>query len=204
MNRAFDDLEEDMDAARVAASLLLTGPGVPFLYYGEEVAMSGSKPDEDIRKPFPWSGKENGGFTVGEPWRALPDGYEERNVATMGEEASSLLNHYRRLIHLRNAHEALRVGEYLVVDSSSSAIFPFVRQSENQTLLIVQNMSGESIEEYDLSLDEGATVQDGAAVELLGGATTDAPEVDDSGGFNDYSPLDVLEPYETYVIQLRP
>ncbi|MGH2544929.1 MAG: alpha-amylase family glycosyl hydrolase, partial [Ardenticatenaceae bacterium] len=88
-NRIFSELDQDMNHARMAAAILLTGPGSPFLYYGEEVAMTGAKPDENIRRPFPWSGEENGGFTAARPWHPLPDGYEINNVAAMNDDPGS-------------------------------------------------------------------------------------------------------------------
>ena len=67
---------------KLAAALLLTGPGVPFIYYGEEIGQIGAKPDESIRNPMPWSGDANGGFTqAAKPWERLQRGFETRNVA---------------------------------------------------------------------------------------------------------------------------
>ncbi len=194
----------DMDKLRVAASMLLTGPGVPFLYYGEEVAMTGRKPDEDIRKPMPWNGEAGGGFTEGRPWRALPEGYEENNVAAMLEDPESLLSHYRRLIALRNEHEALRIGEHMKINSSTSAVYPFVRQSDEETLIVLINLTEEAISGYELELDAGSIELSDAPTELLHGVTAAAPTLDEAGSFAGYTPIETLEPYTTYVIQLRP
>ena len=68
-NRVMSVFSGNVDKAKVAASLLLTSPGTPFLYYGEEIGMQGRKPDEDIRLPMQWSGEENAGFSAGKPWR---------------------------------------------------------------------------------------------------------------------------------------
>jgi len=73
-NRLMSQLLGDEAQAKLAATLLLTSPGVPFLYYGEEIGMLGTKPDEDIRRPMQWSKNLlNAGFTNGIPWR-LPEG----------------------------------------------------------------------------------------------------------------------------------
>ena len=204
-NRTFSVLNRDMNHARTAAAMLLTAPGIPFLYYGEEVAMQGRKPDEDIRLPMPWNGEAAGGFTTGTPWRTLPPDHEENNVAAMADDPDSLLSHYRRLIALRNAHPALRVGAYTVLDSSTSRIFPFLRQSEEESLLVIHNLSGEPVSGYGLTLkDAPLALAEGPAPELLHGLTVEPPTLDGEGRFRDYTPIPTLEPYTSYVIQLRP
>ena len=78
-----------VDAAKQAAAILLTGPGVPFIYYGEEIGLTGGKPDENIRRPMPWtSASPTFGFTSGTPWEAFGDGALTANV---GSEATDLL-----------------------------------------------------------------------------------------------------------------
>jgi pyridoxamine 5'-phosphate oxidase len=96
-----------------AAALYLTMPGVPFLYYGEEVGMSGTGPDEDNRRPMQWTAGSQAGFTAGSPWRAPNTNFPQFNVATMQADPASLLSHYKTLIRLRNTHEVLRKGYYL-------------------------------------------------------------------------------------------
>ena len=59
-----------MEKGKLAAVLLLTSPGTPYIYYGEEIGMQGEKPDEDIRLPMQWSADANAGFTTGTPWLA--------------------------------------------------------------------------------------------------------------------------------------
>ena len=74
-------LRQDPAKLKLAAALLLTGPGVPFLYYGEEIGQIGAKPDEMIRNPMPWTDGTNGGFTAAaRPWERLQKGFETRNV----------------------------------------------------------------------------------------------------------------------------
>lgn len=207
-NRTFSVLAQDMNHARTAAAMLLTGPGIPFIYYGEEVAMQGRKPDEDIRLPFPWTGDENGGFTTGEPWRALPRKYEDNNVAAMMGDPASLLSYYQQLIALRNNHSALRVGDYIVLKSSTSDILPFIRQSEDETLLVIHNLTGKPISDYSLEWPGGIpinTTRDAFAGDLMAGiGGGDMNAIQSGGPVADYQPLDTLEPYTTYVLQMRP
>ena len=71
-------------AGRLAAAR--RRPGVPFLYYGEEVGLQGPKPDERIRTPMPWDADLGAGFTTGVPWQPLADGLEDANVAVQADD----------------------------------------------------------------------------------------------------------------------
>jgi glycosidase len=68
MDRVMNQLKKDPVKAGHAATVLLTIPGTPFIYYGEEIGMVGQKPDEQIRSPMQWSKELSGGFTKGSPW----------------------------------------------------------------------------------------------------------------------------------------
>ena len=125
--------------ARVAASAMLMLPGTPFVYYGEELGMLGAKPDEMIRTPMQWSAAANGGFTTGAPWETLQPDWRTRNVAAQANDPGSLLNHYRRLIHLRNAHVALSRGQLLLGSTNNPAVAAFVRHSRGETILVTLN-----------------------------------------------------------------
>ncbi len=96
-NRTMSVFNGDWGKAKAAATLLLTSPGTPFIYYGEEIGMQGKKPDEDIRLPMQWSSEANAGFTTGTPWRAPAVDYQKVNVVVQDKDNDSLLNHYRAL-----------------------------------------------------------------------------------------------------------
>ncbi len=131
----------NLDKARVAASTMLMLPGMPFVYYGEEIGMVGPKPDELIRTPMQWSSAPNGGFTTGTPWEPLQADWKTKNVAAQDLSSRSLLNHYRRLIHLRNAHPALSSGQLtlLQTDDTTGTIAAWLRSSRDEAFLIVVN-----------------------------------------------------------------
>ena len=81
-NRVMSRLGGDVAKAKTAATILLTLPGVPFVYYGEEIGLTGVKPDEDIRTPMLWSSTSNAGFSLVDPWRPANSEYQnEVNVA---------------------------------------------------------------------------------------------------------------------------
>ncbi|MEI2689565.1 MAG: alpha-amylase family glycosyl hydrolase [Anaerolineae bacterium] len=77
-------LFKDPAGNALAATTLLTLPGVPFIYYGEEIGMTGNKPDERIRTPMQWADEANGGFTSGTPWEALNSDLAERQRGQPG------------------------------------------------------------------------------------------------------------------------
>jgi glycosidase len=140
-SRAIDVLGDDLEKAALAAKLYLLLPGIPYMYYGEELGMRGSKPDEHIRRPMAWSTDKNGGFTTGEPWIELPPAWEQRNVASAMADSKSLLFVYRNFIRYRKESEALSSGVYVPVPSSNDAVFSFLRQSGNKNVWVVANLS---------------------------------------------------------------
>ena len=125
--------------ARVAASAMLMLPGTPFVYYGEEIGMIGDKPDEMIRTPMQWSSAKAGGFTSGTPWEGLQPDWETKNVASQDGETTSLLNHYRRLIHLRNTHAALSRGKLIVGSASDDVVAAFLRRTDGEEIVVAVN-----------------------------------------------------------------
>jgi len=131
----------DAGKARVAASAMLMLPGMPFVYYGEEIGMVGPKPDETIRTPMQWSSAPNGGFSTGTPWEPLQADWRTTNVAAQDSSRQSLLNHYRKLILLRNAHQALASGPLtmLQTDDATGTIAAWLRSSRDEAFLIVVN-----------------------------------------------------------------
>ncbi len=143
--RVMTALGNDRARARVAASAMLMLPGLPFVYYGEEIGMIGKKPDEQIRNPMQWSSEPGAGFTTGTPWESPQFDWRSINVQAQDRDAGSLLNHYRRLIHLRNAHVALGSGDLAVGSASDSAIAVFVRRSPGETLMIALNFGARAV-----------------------------------------------------------
>jgi len=127
----------DAAKARVAASAMLMLPGTPFVYYGEEIGMVGPKPDELIRTPMQWSSAPNSGFTTGTPWEPLQADWKTKNVAAQDSSSRSLLNHYRKLIQLRNAHADLSQGSLTLVptNDTTGTIAAWVRTSRDLPFL---------------------------------------------------------------------
>ena len=138
--RAMTELGGDVGRAKVAASLLLTLPGVPFVYYGEEIGMSGTKPDPRLRTPMHWEPGRAAGFTTGVPWEPLQTDSASANVAAQAGDPASLLAHYRRLIHLRTAEPALGTGVWVPVDPGVEGVAAYLRGTTTEAVLVAVNL----------------------------------------------------------------
>ena len=202
-NRVMWTFAGDEGKARLAAAILLTSPGVPFVYYGEEIGQSGSKPDEDIRLPLQWSDGPGAGFTTGEPWRAPAEDYAERTIAAQQGDAGSLWSAYRDLIALRNGHAALRTGAWTLVETNARGAYAFLRHDEEEALLVVLNLDDEPLEGLELSLAEGPLAGVETAVTLWGEEGAAAPVVTATGGFEGYVPFGSLAGESGAVLRLE-
>ena len=202
-NRVMSHLLGDENRAKLAATILLTSPGVPFIYYGEEIGQSGTKPDEDIRRPLQWDSSENAGFSEGQPWRPPYEDFGERNIAAQTDDPDSLLSLYRDLIRLRQEHEALRTGDWTQVDTGQFRTYAFLRHDENEAILVLLNLGMDPVEDYELVLEDG--LFDGAkqAVSLYGLEDPNSPTIDESGGFTGYKPFASLPPQSSAIIQFK-
>jgi glycosidase len=185
INRSASLLSGDLDYMRQAASLYLTMPGVPFVYYGEEIGMTGAGNDENKRRPMQWNSGSNVGFTTSTPWYPAGDNAQTNNVLSMNSDAQSLLNYYRKLIAIRNDFETLRRGYTTLAASSDSSILSYARIRGNESTLIISHFgdnerSMPSIEVRRSSMQTGTYwVRDLINNNVLGNV-----EVDSQGGFN--------------------
>ena len=201
--RTMTYLEGDEARAKVAAGLLLTIPGLPFVYYGEEIGMTGDKPDPRIRTPMHWEVEPAAGFTSGMPWEPLQPDSLTANVQTLGVESGSLLNLYRDLIHLRSTHPALGAGQLIALSTNTTAVTAFVRRSGDDVVLVIANLGTEALANVLLRADSG-TIPAGeySPVSLFGGGQAAAFEVEADGSFRGYVPLEIVAPLRTYVFEL--
>ncbi len=152
MNRVMNSLSQNQDKNKLAASIYLTLPGVPFIYYGEEIGMLGEKPDEYIRTPMQWSSGYQAGFTTGIPWQSINYNYTTFNVETEFTDTTSLLHRYKKLIKIRNLKPSLRTGDYLETRADNEAVYSFLRVTENDTALVIVNTSAGSVYNVNINL----------------------------------------------------
>lgn len=136
-NRIINSLSLDKEANKQAAVIYLTFPGVPFVYYGEELGMKGTKPDQYIRQPFLW-GEADGYETT---W---VDKRYNKTTPTVDEQLAdetSMLLHYRELIQLRYQYEALLSGDFEAGRTDNNQLLAYKRNTEDQSVLVVHNVS---------------------------------------------------------------
>lgn len=149
--RLATQLGNDPAALRSAAAILLTLPGAPFLYYGEEVGLQNGNGnnDEFKRTPMPWDATPGGGFTTGKPWFGFAPGRETANVAAQTGDAGSLLSHYRRWIRVRKSSPALLKGGLKLLSRQGNLSVPvlaFLREAAGERVLVAHNVTGKEAE----------------------------------------------------------
>jgi maltose alpha-D-glucosyltransferase/alpha-amylase len=149
-------------------ALLLSLPGTPIVYYGDEIGMGDNYYLGDrngVRTPMQWSADRNAGFS-----RANPQGlflpviidpayhFELRNVEAEHADPHSLLWWMRRTLDLRKQFPAFGNGSFKALASNNPKIFAFLRETDSETVLVVANLSRVSqFAEVDLSPYGGRT-----------------------------------------------
>lgn len=150
MDRVMSKID-DVNKMKLAASILLTMPGNPFIYYGEEIGMKGEKPDEYIREPFKW-GKE---YVPGQT-KWIDSEYNVGDYAPSVEEQDndpkSLLNFYRDMIKFRLGNDILSKGDITIIETQPE-ILAYYRAINNDKLFIVHNLTGNLVN-TELKLDQ--------------------------------------------------
>ncbi|MGA8109968.1 MAG: alpha-glucosidase C-terminal domain-containing protein, partial [Acidobacteriaceae bacterium] len=132
-------------------SLLLSFPGTPILYYGDEIGMGDNIYLGDrngVRTPMQWSPDRNAGFSRANPAKLYSPvimdpvwGYEAINVEAQQNDPSSLLNWMRNMIALRKLFQVFGRGSLRFLDSSNRKILAYIRQYDGEAVLCVANLS---------------------------------------------------------------
>ena len=144
-------LENDHERIKLMNSLLLSMPGTPVLYYGDEIGMGDNifLGDRDgVRTPMQWTSDRNGGFSRADPQRLyLPPiqdpiyGFEAVNVEAQSREHSSLLSWTRRLLAVRGSSRAFGRGHFTMLHPGNRKVLAYVREYGDDVILCVANLS---------------------------------------------------------------
>ncbi|MFT4179559.1 MAG: alpha-glucosidase family protein [Thermomonas sp.] len=100
---------------------------------------------DGCRTPMPWNDGDNAGFSSGTPWLPVPASHRARNVAAQENNAASVLNAARAFLHWRKTQPALVHGSIRFLDAPEQ-VLAFVREHEDQRVLVAFNLSGETVE----------------------------------------------------------
>ncbi|MEO6800790.1 MAG: alpha-amylase family glycosyl hydrolase [Rhodanobacter sp.] len=141
--RVMSQLHDNPQQMRIAAAMLLTLPGEPFIYYGEELGMRGKKPDPDLREPMRWYRHPQ---STGEThWKAFTAG-DGADVTVQAQQADphSLLARYRELIGWRRRISALRDGALVTRDLGTPQLVAWELHDGRDDVLVVHNLSDHS------------------------------------------------------------
>ena len=188
--RVMTALGGDPARARLAATLLLTLPGLPYVYYGEEIGMTGDKPDPRIRTPMQWAPRAGLGFTAGTPWEAAQSDSFTTTVAAQDRDSGSLLNLYRRLIHLRRENEALSEGRLIPLAPTNPHVAAYLRRGRDRTVLVVANLDDAAVSGVSISSTDSVLSPGNLGVRnLLGGADAEPLLISKEGRFGAYMPV---------------
>ena len=144
-------LENSRDQMELLTAMLLSLPGSPILYYGDEIGMGDNVElgDRDgVRTPMQWSQDRNGGFSSADPGTlylpVITDpvfGYLAVNVEAELAQSHSLLNWTQRMISARKRTPSFGLGSYLEVPGSNPSTYAFIRRFEDEVVLCVYNLS---------------------------------------------------------------
>jgi maltose alpha-D-glucosyltransferase / alpha-amylase len=194
-------MDNDRRKIELMNSLLLSFPGTPIIYYGDEIGMGDNIYLGDrngVRTPMQWTPDRNGGFSRADPARLYAPtimdpvyGYESVNVEAQSRSLSSLLSATKRLISVRKSTLAFGRGTMTFIRPINRSVLCYVRQYRDEVILCVANLSRSAqATELDLS-----AWKDRVPLEMLG--RTRFPAI------GELPYMITLAPYGFYWFQLR-
>ncbi|MFY0600865.1 MAG: alpha-amylase [Cyclobacteriaceae bacterium] len=141
IDRVMSFLGESEEKAKLAASILFTLPGSPCIYYGEEIGMKGTKPDEYIREPFLWAkGDRQNSAWIQSKYNLESDAH---TLHEQKEGKPSIYQHYKSLIKLRKSNSSLELGKFAPYPINQGGIIAYLRSDPNSQVLVIHNLTKE-------------------------------------------------------------
>ena len=168
-------MDNDRWRIQLLNGLLMSMPGTPIIYYGDEIGMGDNVYLGDrngVRTPMQWNGGWNAGFSGADPERLYSPlisnpvyGYQAINVESQRRSQHSLLSWMRRIIHVRKSSRVLSRGSIEFLKPSNHRVLAYVRQLGEEKILVVNNLSKSAqAVELDLGRYKGSI-----PIEMFGG-----------------------------------
>jgi alpha-amylase len=205
-DRSFYRFGMDERKAKLAARILLSLPGVPYIYYGEEVGMLGQKPDEDIRRPMQWTSSANAGFSSTQPWHPLNNNYANYNVANQQLESESIWSQYQIWIKQRTLNIALRSGNYDFIESNNSRMFSYLRadSESNTAFAVIHNLSSQNTDDITIRINYSSLTEGTYnLINILNNQNMGSINVSSSGEFDTTLSEVTLAAYSSFLLKLE-
>ena len=205
-DRSFYLFGMDERKAKLAARILLSLPGVPYIYYGEEVGMLGQKPDEDIRRPMQWTSSANAGFSSTQPWHPLNNNYANYNVANQQFESESIWSQYQIWIKQRTRNTALRSGTYDFIESNNSRMFSYLRadSESNTAFVVIHNLTSQNTDDITIRINYSSLTEGTYnLINILNNQNMGSINVISSGAFDTTLSEVTLAAYSSFLLKLE-
>ena len=168
-------MDNDRWRVQLLNGLLMSMPGTPIIYYGDEIGMGDNVYLGDrngVRTPMQWNGGWNGGFSGADPERLYSPlisnpvyGFQAINVESQRRSQHSLLSWMRRIVHVRKASRVLSRGSIEFLKPSNHRVLAYVRQLGDEKILVVNNLS-KSAQAVELDLRQ---YKGSIPIEMFGG-----------------------------------
>lgn len=178
MGRSAGYLMRDLAKEKMAASLYLMMPGNSFIYYGEEIGMTGSGIDENKRLPMVWSVEDKSGITYSPLGATADNSNILAGVSEQEKDESSLLNFYKKAIKLKNMNPEIARGDITAIDVGNGSICAYSCEYEGSKVYVIHNLSEEEVkidfskEQYKYSELRGNLIAIDGEVTLKGDSLT--------------------------------
>ncbi|QGH36604.1 alpha,alpha-phosphotrehalase [Gracilibacillus salitolerans] len=141
-NPGFDNIEQYRDVESINMYNMKKEEGM-----SEEdiIAILKEKSRDNSRTPVQWHDGENAGFTEGTPWIGLPDNFATINAEQAIADKESIFYHYQTLIQMRKEYQVITEGSYRLILPDDLAIFTYVRENDQESMLVVNNFYAEEV-----------------------------------------------------------
>jgi trehalose-6-phosphate hydrolase len=140
-NPKFDKIEDYRDVESLNMFEILKKEGMS---EQEIIEILKQKSRDNSRTPVQWNSSKHAGFTTGTPWIHTAANYQEINAENAMKDTNSVFYHYQELIQLRKEYDVITNGDYELISKDHEAIFAFVRKTENEMLLVINNFYGKA------------------------------------------------------------